>query len=337
VWKTYFHGVENSGAVGGLLLVVLAGTVAAGEPFRTQNQSPVSRLYGWPAGEAPATDGAGGFRVRTALDIANQSYEEQRGNHELVLDGETWVAQAGLEYRWANGWRLSLHIPWVAHRGGRLDRFIEDYHDAMGLPNGNRKRRPTGVLDYRYLRDGDERFGLEETTQGLGDVQIAGGVPLWRDAAGARAVDATASVKLPTGDSDRLLGSGSTDAALGLAASDFATLSHWALDLHAAAGVLAMTAGDVLSDRQRHLAGYGCISIGWRPVRWLQPRLQLDAHSPVFSGTGLAPLDRWAVQLVSGATVYLPAGFALDIAVAEDIAVETTPDVVFHLNLKKDL
>ena len=51
----------------------------------------------------------------------------------------------------------------------------------------------------------------------------------------------------------------------------------------------------------------------------------------------MAPLDSWAVELVTGATILLPAGFALDIAVAEDIAVNTTPDVVFHFAIKRSL
>ena len=63
----------------------------------------------------------------------------------------------------------------------------------------------------------------------------------------------------------------------------------------------------------------------------------MDFHSPFFADTGLAPLDDWAVALVCGATVRLPAGFALDVAVAEDVAVNTAPDVVFHVGLKGSL
>ena len=144
-------------------------------------------------------------------------------------------------------------------------------------------------------------------------------------------------VELPTGDSGRLLGSGSWDFSLGLAGADFATLAQWNLELHGGVGMLAMTDGDVLAEFQEPFAGYGDLAVGWRLARWLVPRVQVDVHSPFFADTGQAPLDDWAVDLVCGATVLLPGRIALDLAVAEDVAVDTAPDVVFHVGLKRSL
>ncbi len=323
-----------------LALLALAGTVpaaSAGEPFLTQNENPVSRLYGLPAGDDAAAGAPTGFQARVAFDVANSSYERSRGAEELVLDGETWVVRFGVRRGWRNGWRVALQVPVVSHQRGGMDHFLEEYHDAMGLPDGNRKQRPSGRLEYRYRREGETRFSLDDPATGLGDVRFSVSAPLGRGPDGARALDAVAGVELPTGDPDRLLGSGSTDFSLGLAACDRTSLSRWNLELHGSAGMLAMTPGDILGDLQKSFAGYGNFSVGWRLADWLMPRLQIDWHSPFFSGTGMAPLDDWAVELVSGATVRLPAGFDLDIAVAEDVAVNTTPDVVFHFCLKRNL
>ncbi len=347
VWKTFsrfFHSMEN-GRPARRMAVALACAIPVGalraeppgEPFQTRNQNPVSRLYGWPTGHGAGAGAEAGVQLRATLDIANSSFDKLGDGHALVLDGETLVGRLSVQRRWSSGWRAALHLPWVAHGGGGLDRFIEEYHDALGLPQGPRKRQPTGVLDYRAVDSTGTRFLLDQSAHGLGDIRLAGAAPLFRNAAGTRAADLTAGLKLPTGDPDRLLGSGGTDVSLGLAASDFATLSRWAVDLHAAAGVLAMETGDILPECQRNMAGYGWFSAGWRMTSWLRPRVQLDWNSPVFSGTGLDPLDGWAVQLILGAAVHLPAGFALDIAVAEDLAVDATPDVVFHFNLNKDL
>ena len=95
--------------------------------------------------------------------------------------------------------------------------------------------------------------------------------------------------------------------------------------------------GEVLEDFQEPFAGYGTVSVGWRLARWLVPRLQLDAHSPFFADTGWRALDDWGVALASGATVRLPGKFDLDVAVAEDVVVNTAPDVVFHVGLKRSL
>lgn len=318
------------------LALLAAGRLPASEPFRIQNGNPVSRLYGLPAG-GDAVPAAAGLQACVAVDLANSSYAKVRGADELVLDGETWVARLELRRAWSNGWRVAVQVPVVSHQGGGSDDFIEWYHERMGLPQGNRRQRPSGRLEYRYRRNGATRLELTDPATGLGDVRFSAGAPLWRDSAATRAVDAVAGVELPTGDPDQLLGSGSTDFSLGLAACDLASLARWNLELHSAAGMLALTDGDVLADRQRNFAGYGNFSLGWRLAGWLVPRLQVDCHSPLFEGAGFAPLDEWAVELVSGATLRLPRGFALDLAVAEDIAVNTTPDVVFQLCVKRSL
>ena len=331
-------GLPNSRIVLGILaLAGVVWTAAAGEPFLIQSQSPFSRLYGLPAGDDAAAVAPTGFQVRASFDLANNSFVETRGADALVLDGETWVARFGARHGWGNGWRVAMQVPIVSHQGGVADDFIEGYHDALGLPQGDRDGRPSDQLEYRYQKDGRNWVHLADSATGLGDVRFSMSAPLWRNKPATRAVDAVAGVELPTGDSDLLLGSGSTDFSLGLAACDLASLSRWNLELHGSAGILMMTTGDVLADWQEPVAGYGNFSVGWRLVDWLMPRLQVDWHSPFFADTGMGPLDDWAVELDSGATIFLPAGFALDLAVAEDIAVNTTPDVVFHISLRKAL
>ncbi|NCD22470.1 MAG: DUF3187 family protein [Spartobacteria bacterium] len=309
----------------------------AGDPFLIRNDQPVGRLYGVPVGVDADPAAAPGFGLRVGLDVANGSIETSAGPAELTLDGETWVLRFAGRHVWKNGWRVMAGVPVVSHQGGGTDSFIEEYHDAMGLPDGNRKRRPADRLEYRYRRNDETMFSQTDSTTGLGDVFLAVAAPLVRDRAGTRALDAVAGVELPTGDSDRLLGSGSWDFSLGLAAADFATLAKWNLELHGGAGVLALTEGDVLADFQEPVAVYGDLAVGWRLASWLVPRVQIDFHSPFFAGTGQGPLDDWAVELVCGATVLLPGRFALDLAVAEDVAVHTAPDVVFHVGLKRSL
>lgn len=307
---------------------------AAGAPFLIQNENPVSRLFGPPAGDDAFGVAPTGFQARVTLDVANNSLEEARGDDRLVLDGETWVARILLRRGWKNGWRVAVQVPVVSHQGGVADGFIEDYHDALSLPQGNRERRPSGRLEYSYRRNGETRFNLTDSTAGLGDVRLSVSAPLWRDRAGTRAAECVAGVELPTGDSGRLLGSGSTDFSLGLAGCDRASLSRLNLELHGSAGLLVLTPGDVLEAQQEHVAGYGSFSLGWRLADGLRPRLQLDWHSPFFAD--IEPLDSWAVELVMGASVRLPRDIWFDLAVAEDLAVNTTPDVVFHFGLRRE-
>ena len=62
-------------------------------------------------------------------------------------------------------------------------------------------------------------------------------------------------------------------------------------------------------------------------------KLQLDAHS-AFYDSGLTELGSDAAQLIIGGALRLSDTWVLDLAVSEDIAVDTAPDVVFHIGIK---
>ena len=47
-------------------------------------------------------------------------------------------------------------------------------------------------------------------------------------------------------------------------------------------------------------------------------------------------LGGFSVQLITGGTLLLPRDIHLDLGVAEDVALERSPDVVFHLSVWKN-
>lgn len=59
-------------------------------------------------------------------------------------------------------------------------------------------------------------------------------------------------------------------------------------------------------------------------------KLQLDAHSALYHGA-LAELGNPALILTMGGTLGLGEATSLDIGVGEDLAVNASPDVSFHL------
>lgn len=96
-----------------------------------------------------------------------------------------------------------------------------------------------------------------------------------------------------------------------------------------------MTRGDVLPDQQRSLAWFGTLGIGWAPADWIAFILQLSGHTPFYDGSDLKELSSNALQLHSGGTLRLAESLFMDIAVSEDIAVKTAPDVTLHLAIRK--
>ena len=145
------------------------------------------------------------------------------------------------------------------------------------------------------------------------------------------------SLKLPTGDSSQLHGSGGTDFALWLTGSDQYRLGSGLVGLFGAAGGLAMTTGDVLPQQRRNLAAFGSAGIGWSPVPAFSVTTQANAHTSFYTGSDLAEVDSTSVQLLIGFTVLLPADVLLDLAMAEDlIFTSSSPDVVYTFALRKN-
>jgi hypothetical protein len=144
-------------------------------------------------------------------------------------------------------------------------------------------------------------------------------------------------LKLPTGDSDNLLGSGSADLAIQLVGSDAASLASAHLALSGSAGVLFMSDGDVLEEQQNHVVGFGSVGMSWQPLRWFAPKVQLEWHSPLYHDSNMPQLARWSAQLAVGGSFALPYRFTLELGVVEDLVVKTSPDIAFHFGLRKRL
>jgi len=304
-------------------------------PFQSSNQSPLIRNFGLPAIGSASVVPAGRFEGTFTTDVTSNSTSDISLTDAIMLDGETYRFNLSARYGIAPGFQIGIDIPYLANSGGFLDGFIEGFHDAFGLPQGIRKSSPRNRLLYQYTRNGITRILVNDGSNGIGDIRLSGAWQLHQgDSAAPLAVALHASIKLPTGNSNRLFGSGSTDFALWLTASDDCQLPLGHLTVYASAGGMALTDGDVLEDQQRNLAGFGSLGFGWSPLQWLALKVQADAHTSFYTGSSLKQVNSGSVQLVSGGTIGFSEKTFLDVGISEDVWVDTAPDVVFHLALR---
>ncbi len=130
----------------------------------------------------------------------------------FYVDGETirTVIDAGLGF--GSRFEVNLEVPLLTHSGGVMDSFIDSYHDRFGFSDGGRPGFVTDRFAVGYVGDGESVF-IEGGSSGieLSDIVISGRAGLLLPRERRPAVTASFSVKLPTGDPDRLAGSGSTD------------------------------------------------------------------------------------------------------------------------------
>lgn len=299
--------------------------------FSTSDQSPFIQVYSLPSpAEHPAL-APGQWGWRFAFDVASNAIQDEApGEQRIVLSGETY--RTGLSLRYGVSERLAAEIlvPFVAHSSGMLDGLIRDWHDLFGISNQRRDALRGHGLSYVYTVHDEERHAIRERGRGIGDVRLSADYRLRALPAGERSLVLRPGLKLPTGSSAGLRGSGSTDVSLQLLSTDRQTLSRWGTTLAWMVGGLWLGEAELLDELRRDVVAIASIGVS-RPVwRALTGRLQLDGHS-AFYDSELRPLGSSAIQLTFGGSLVLPRAGRIDFALTENLFTDTTPDVGIHI------
>ncbi|KPV39558.1 hypothetical protein AN478_10460 [Thiohalorhabdus denitrificans] len=300
----------------------------------TATLSPVQQVYGLPRDTEPVGAPEGGLRLRLDLDRASHDVLEGGARSGVLFDGETQrttLSVSGPLPRRLGEW--TLEVPHVAHSGGFLDGTLDIWHSALGLPEGNRGRRPTDELLYVVVEDRETLLRRDSSASGLGDVALGARFPVAEDDGEGRAVVGV-RVEAPTGDPDGLLGSGGWDTSLWAGGTLPGATWLGPGALHGAAGMVAMTGSGVLAELHRNWAGFLRLAGAVRPGSTFTLRAQVDVHTP-FYRSEVGTLGKPAAEARLGTEVELPAWGRLDLGVSEDLTPERAPDVTFHLGWER--
>ncbi len=321
-----------------LALLCCGSTTAIGfelQPLQTRNLSPAVIGFGLSPLDQARILNQGSSRLQANLDVISNFTERSDSVENLSFDGETYRLELALSRGIGQNFEIGITLPLVSHQSGFLDGFIEGWHDAFGLPQGGRDQAPRDQLDYSYTKLGGDSFSRTSRTSGIGDLSLLTGWQWWQDQQAGRSLALRASLKLPTGDSEQLLGSGSWDLALWLSAEQRWSTDVGELILYGGGGALYGTDGDLLPDQRRNLAATVSLGFGWQPWSRIGFQVQFDGHTALFSDSAFKELDQFAGQLATGGSLALGDNTDLEIAVIEDILVDTAPDVVFHFALRQ--
>lgn len=307
-------------------------------PFRVTSQSPLIQIYGLPADSGAVVTQRGKHAVALSLDNASSSTSHQNNREQIHLDGEATRVTTSIRYGFGERFEAGMTVPVVNQGGGFLDQFIITWHTSFSLPQGERTTTQKNRLNYSYIKNGVQKLSMTKSGTSVGDIVLSGGMQL-TDGISEQSRVALAlrsELKLPTGDTALLAGSGSTDLALSLAGS-YNRFGTWgAAGVFGSFGVLGMTRSDILPDQQNRLAVFGTAGAGWSPAERISFKLQLNGHSPLYRGSSLNELSEVSLMLTSGGTLKLGKSYMIDIGVSEDVAVATAPDVAFHFGVRRE-
>ncbi|MEQ9395497.1 DUF3187 family protein [Haliea sp.] len=314
------------GIVGCLLALPVAA--AATEPLYAKNLSPVAGLFGLPSSRAAELAAPGRWQFAAHAGIASHFAVDSNRRETVNLDGETWRMAFDLRYGLAEHWELQLEVPVLSHDGGSLDSLIDGWHDFWGMPDGGRKDVPRDRLDYRYVSTSGG-FDLRDSSGGVGDITLALHRALYRD--DSWQLSAGAGYKFASGRERDFLGSGAEDAFVVLRAGRAAPGSRFSWQ--GQAGYLRAGRSDLLGPAQERDLWFAGVGMDWAWLDSLSLLLQVDSHSAPLDSS-LTALGGSALLLTAGARWRFSADWTLDLGLAEDIRVETAPDVTFQASLR---
>ena len=255
--------------------------------------------------------------------------DSDRGIH--YLDSENHSLELRASRGLGNGWEVGFSVSWLTAGGGTLDGLVEDFHSTFGFDQDGR----AGTLKDRhllYLLGDRGEFVIEEAPgAGLSDLTLKAKKTLHRRGPWEYALDL--SLKLPTGDEERLMSSGSTDWGFVFLAGRPLGLWH----LHTGAGAFHLGEWTRLGtfDQNRLTAFTAFERINGNGTSTL---FQLLAFDSPFSDLGILELEETTYQGSLGA--YLPLGERhwLTLNVVENVVhFESGSDLAFHVGLKSRL
>ena len=307
-----------------LVAVVLPGLAQAdGELFAVRDQNPLIRGAYLPL---PGTNARGGsdWSLAAGIQWTNTVNIEQTPREQLLVDEESLELDLTLEHS-RGPWQFRATLPVINRGPGILDRPIENWHRFFGLPNGDRPYRWRNAYAIDYARAGSSGVDAPRGTA-LGDLALEGGRVLLEG--DDRRVGLWGGLEAPTGNRARLDGNGALDAALWLEAG---TALGTAFSLEGRAGVSHPGGGTPLPVARG--VGFGTLALSWHATPRLDASLQFDAHGAVARGSELKFLDR-AVFVTFGGRYRLASGSVVEVGVAEDIEVDHSPDVTFHVGMR---
>ena len=318
------------------LSVFSVGPAAAVEPlFHTRSYNAFTQVFGRPEFFAGSLLAQGSTEVRGVVDLVSFAEVENRSNAQFELDGETYHVDLNLDHTLTQRWEIGVRIPFLRHSGGFMDAAVENYHDLIGAPNGSRDAQPRNELRFFLAQDGQTTFLLDDSTQGIGDIQLRSRYLLTGPGGGGRYVALHAGLKLPTGDADNLRGSGAADYSFGLGFSDPVTFEGARLTVSGHAGVLILGDGDVLSELQEDAVGFAGLQLTFAATPRLALIAQIQGAGPYFD-TNVDALGSTTVQLGFGANVHFPrSGWDWRFGIVEDGLSKVMPDFALHMEVSR--
>ena len=305
---------------------------SAADALPDHDNGPLTGIFGFPEStEGSEIIGRGHHDWGASLIIASHNIDATRDGEVLRLDGETTRLAFTYRYGLSDKLDISIEVPYLWHRSGNLDSIIGGWHDFFGLPDGPRATRERDQLQFLYADSQATLIDLTSDANGTGDIRLLAGWRLSETEGHSKAL--RFGIKLPTGESDELLGSGGTDISLGLAGDTVELWGKANLSGFYRVNVTYLGEPDRLADLYNDFVGQFSFGLGYHVRENLALKLQSRIRSAVYD-SAIDNLGATSVSLTFGADFRVANHYQLVLSVGEDVKPRSAPDVSFQIALK---
>ena len=306
------------------MLCIAPSVLHADEFFLVRDENPLVRAFYVPLASDSRLSDAQNFSA--ILSISNTLNVESRGNESLLVDGESATLRLTLDHALADSWRYRIMVPIVHDSGGCLDSAIDHYHRWFGFSPGSRPQYPRGQLVYSY--SGHSSIDITQSQTSLGG--ISGELGWFPIDDAHRTLSLWGGLKAASGSVSKLTGDGAWDSAV---------WAHGALrwptwQLAAELGVSEPFGDEIFAGAAHHAALFGRFAATRAMGSAWSLRAQLDGQTSRVEDTRLRFLGP-SLQLTVGAVRSLRDRWQLEFGFAEDVAVNTAPDITFFFEIRR--
>ena len=314
-----------------LLLILSAGLALADqEPLQLKNRFPLHLLFLTPKPLSSQTPARGNLQTSLALDYSPVYFSHSNQDWGFLIDLEMTTVDLSFRYGLTSRLALKMDLPFVSLNAGFLDRFLEGYHDTLGVANYGREERPDNAFAYRVSHQG--RLWIDATcgTFELADLTLSA---QWQALGDSNtqtwAGSLILSLKVPSGAGDHGMGSGRFD--YGLFATADRSMGPWSFYL--LAGFAVQHDPDTLGARIQARPSYSLFGgIGYQYSDRMTCLVQINGYTSPIEETGLSEVDKAAVELGLGFQYLLDNNWQVEFAFGEDLT-RVAPDFTVRIDL----
>lgn len=294
-------------------------------PINSRFSSPIEGLFNIPGMSETQLLPTGQQKVGLKAEVVSNAVTMDNSTEIVRFDGETWRLTPTWAMSFKEGWQISAELPFIRHSSGFLDNSIDKFHEIFNFREGSRDDFPRNELVYGYQNGNDLDYLIQSSEEGIGDLRVQLSKTFDEDSP----FIVHLHLKAPTGNEDKLMGSGSWDFGASVSYLKPQLLEVDSLSFAAELGQHYLGNADQVRNQKKHVTTLHT-GIFWEATSHVTLKGQLESHTKL-SESNLEPIESEALQLTLGLTLKTAGSQQWDIALSEDLKTDSTADITFFV------